>query len=91
MSGSCTSGTVGRRLWPNNLDMTDSTSSQKNGVGYPMPGMAPPISDGRKVADYPKGIPQGNRPRRTRPGNQTTDQDDRLRRGHVVRTPPDKA
>jgi hypothetical protein len=48
MSESCTPGTVGHRLWPNKLDTTDSTSSQTTGAEYPMPGMAPPLSNGRK-------------------------------------------
>jgi hypothetical protein len=55
---------VGYRLRPNKVDMTDSTSSQKIEVGYPMPGTAPPLSDRRKGVDYLKGIPRGNRPRR---------------------------
>jgi hypothetical protein len=35
------------------------TSGQTTGDGCPMPGMAPPLSDGRKGAGYSKGIPRG--------------------------------
>jgi hypothetical protein len=35
LSGSCTPGTVGRRLQPNNLDMTDSTSGKAAGDQAP--------------------------------------------------------
>jgi hypothetical protein len=44
LSGSCTLGTVGRWLWPNNLDMTSSLQWQ-NGCGtiHPVPDMAPPL------------------------------------------------
>jgi hypothetical protein len=74
---SCTLGTAGRWLRPNNLDTTDSTSSKITGAGHPVQGKAPlllAIGEGLSIQKEPLE-------------SWTVDQDARLPGSHVRQGP----